>query len=459
MKKAKYLSLNELEKMGSNVDGVYKFDISRISSDQYTSWLRSIAHYSDSFKGLKFCLDLAEAINRKRNFTNKNGTRGEKLGQSRQPLPVALDNSAMTRLPNASKDLYTTISKLVARAKEIEFLKFRNIQCTYPDIDLLSASIFQSNSLRKVHFCDVNMGDPGFERLCRALRKRSVIDLQCRKCGLTDKSALPLRSLLQFQPFLQYEFSWEDSLISEVTPGMSSIVCLQKIDLRDNLFTSKFIDDVKDALYFEHFSIFDIRGNFGISEAIIAPVRKEIQKLNKKAPKKINIKILVGLSALPKESKLMEKKVASLKKHPQKTTNSEPLSKIKLLEEENRQLKYVIDCLQNHTNIETLEPGLDIVGTQAQQLVSHIRTLDNFLVTSNKGPQPFLNESKVLKRNRPEPIQIPEVSQNSLKPKKRGQSVSSFIKKNRSLSKTDSIKAKTPKKTLGKSRNENGSLW
>ena len=459
MKKAKYLSLTELEKMGSNISGVYKFDISRISSDQYTSWLRSILHYSDSFKGLKFCLDLAETISRKRNFTNKNGSRGDKLGQSRQPLPVALDNSAMTRLPNASKDLYSTVSKLITRAKEFEFLKFRNIQCTFSDIDTLSASIFQSSTIRKLHFCDVNMGDAGFERLCRALRKRSVTDLQCRKCGLTDKSAGPFRSLLQFQPFLQYEFSWEDSLISDAPTGATSVVCLQRFDLRDNLFTSQFIDDVKDALYFENFSLIDLRGNFGISEAIILPVRKEIQQLNKKAPTKINIKILVGLSALPKESKLMERKIASSKKHPQKTANSEPLSKIKLLEEENRQLKYVIDCLQNHTNIETLEPGLDIVGSQAPQLVSHIRTLDNFLITSTNGPQPFLMESKVLKRNKPEPVQSQEPVQNSIKPKKRGQSVSNV--KPDSISKNDSYKpkSKTPKKKLVKSQNMNGNLW
>ena len=242
-----------------------------------------------------------------------------------------------------------------------------------------------------MRFCDTPIGDDGFDRLARALRKQSVTTLQLRKCGLTDASGKAMRSLLFFHSYVQSTVEWKDSLSKNRPGSRSPILCISSLDLRDNEFTFQFIDEIHDPLIdLAIMKELDLRGNAGISSTIVAD-------LVNRAP---NTTILTGPSKqikMPKPPPKLYRSSSSKSSlstvFPVESPRVQKENRIQELEMENERLRTLIEYLQDGTNIVQLEPGLNIVGPRAQELVEHINKLDELLVQSHDGPSVFLSST------------------------------------------------------------------
>lgn len=401
MKKPRSLSTKELVQM-AKVDGkCYKFDLSRLSCEKFDNLLKSLSTMTiNKMTGLGFNIDLLTKTRQRKRNTEKNGSRGEKLAQKKlHQLPVALSSSVMTKKKNAARSICLLLSETLPKSETLEFLKFRSLPLKMADIELLSQGIFESNTLRTLRFCDIPLKDEGFERLARALRHQSILNLQLRKCSLTDASGDAMKNLLYFHSYVQNEVEWRNSLSQKHSgSGQPPILCLTNLDLRDNEFTFEYIDIIKYPLIdLRVIKVLDLRGNAGISNTVISDLANDIP----------NTTILTGPSKPIKAPKPPPKIFRSIseasktKNNPSENTKpaitSESKTKMDLriqeLEVENERLKLLIDYLQNNTKTVQLEPGLKIVGPRAGDFVEHIEKLDELLAKSQDAPEPFLSRT------------------------------------------------------------------
>lgn len=402
MKKPRSLTVKELVQMGK-VDGkCYKFDLSRLSCEKFDNLLKSLSTMTlNKMTGLGFNIDLLTKTRQRKRNTEKNGSRGEKLAQKKlHQMPVQLSASVMTKKKNAARSICLLLSETLPKSETLEFLKFRSLPLKMTDIELLSQGIFESNTLRTLRFCDIPMKDEGFERLARALRRQSILNLQLRKCSLTDASGEAMKNLLYYHSYVQNEVEWRNSLSQKHSGnGQSPVLCLTNLDLRDNEFTFEYIDIIKYPLIdLRVIKVLDLRGNAGISNTVVEDLEKEIP----------NTKIITGPSKPIKSPKPPSKIYRSVSQFSKtKTSPSEipktdifdetPKTKMDLkiqeLEVENERLKQLIEYLQNNANIVQLEPGLKIIGPRAGVFVDHIVQLDKLLAKSQDAPEPFLSST------------------------------------------------------------------
>ncbi|KAK8894734.1 hypothetical protein M9Y10_023171 [Tritrichomonas musculus] len=403
MKKPRSLTTKELVQIGK-VDGqCYKFDLSRLSGEKFDNLLKSLSTMTiNRMTGLGFNIDLLTKTKQRRKNTEKNGSRGEKLAQKKlHQMPVALSSSVMSKKKNATRSICLLLSETLPKSETLEFLKFRSLPLKMTDIELLSQGIFESNSLRTLRFCDVPLKDEGFERLARAMRRQSILNLQLRKCSLTDASGNAMRSLLYYHSYIQNEAEWRNSLSTKHSgSAQCPILCLTNLDLRDNEFTFEYIDIISDPLIdLRIIKVLDLRGNAGITNTVISKLVTDIP----------DTAILTGPSKPIKSPKPPPKIFRSISQmsRAKSTTNDIPRmvpsgeAKTKMdmrihdLEVENERLSLLIEYLQNGTKVIELEPGLKIIGPRADIFAEHIVKLDELLSKSQDAPQPFLSSSSV----------------------------------------------------------------
>ncbi|EAY17072.1 hypothetical protein TVAG_297510 [Trichomonas vaginalis G3] len=379
MRKTEPLNMKEIEQISKSKDGIYKFDLSRITPDVFEQLLKSIPDkFSSKAVGLGFNCDLLIRTNRKNEQLQEEDPRSNK----RPVYPLTLLNSTCRQKKDFTKKLVKTLCTTISESQILEFLKFRTIPFSQVDIDLLANAIFSSNTLRVLRFCDIPLGDKGFSRLCRSLRKRSIVEVQFRKCELTDECTCDLRSLLAFHVFVQSEADWKDHVLG--VPSQN--VCLQSLDLRNNEFTYQFINIIEDALLDVPLKLLDLRGNNGLTQTMV-------KKMQSKVPQ---TKILCGICP---DVKFEKPKEEPPQQEPQRRSSSRASNKFKRihdLEEENQRLRALIEELQIGVNVANLEPGLMIVGPRAKDLVTEITKLDNLLGTlEGISPAPFLQSTRV----------------------------------------------------------------
>lgn len=384
MRKTESLTAKEIDCIAKRVkdhDGniKYKFDLSRINVETFDSLMKAVPEkFLSQMYGIGFNCDLLVKTDRKNEQMMLENPRSNKT----PVYPLTLQNSAAKRKRDMNKILVRSVCAALEQSEKLRFLSFRFIQFRYQDIETLSAAIYGSNSLRVLRFCGVPLGNKGLMRLCRALRKRSIIEIQLRNCGLTDECGYDLQSLLSFHVFVQSEAAWKDSVLGEPT----ETVCLQSLDLRDNEFTHKFIDIIADSLLDIPLKLLDLRGNSGLTQSMVKDLQKDVP----------NTKILTGISPLPK-SKLpvfATYDASDKNRRAESRSSSSSHRRIQELENENQRLHALIDELQMGVNVCNLEPDLMIVGQRAQDFVEQISKLDELLAKSEHGPPPFLESTR-----------------------------------------------------------------
>ncbi|KAH0786170.1 hypothetical protein GPJ56_009847 [Histomonas meleagridis] len=279
--------------------------------------------------------------------------------------PAALNASIFSKNNNAIHEVYSLLSSLLPKAQNLQCLIIRSIiPIPFSDFDILSQGIYQCQSLTTLRFNNVPIGDEGFERLARALRRPGIIELQCRRCSLTDASGPVLSALLAYQVFIQSEADWRESLSGA---ARSPTIHIDILDLRDNEFTYRFINDIYYDVIDLNLKQIDLRGNVGIAPSTVEMLSRYAK----------NTKILVGLG----------------KDIPPKKANTE---NIKKLQEENKILRTAIKFTQNNPDSEiVLEDGLSIIGPKAETLIRYLKNIDPLLYKISDAPNQFFK-----KRNR-----------------------------------------------------------
>jgi hypothetical protein len=164
--------------------------------------------------------------------------------------------------------------------------------------------------------------------------------------------------------------------------NVTEVVCLQTLHFRDNELTFEFVDAIRDVLLDLPLRCIDLRGNDGISDAIVEKLRREI------GPGEL----LTGRSD-PSQTE----------KEPKKKSEKERRTRIRQLEDENKTMRTVIGYLREGEHVLDLEPGLTIVGPRAADLVRHIQRLDELLRSCSDGPAGFLDSSSQDKKPRAAP--------------------------------------------------------
>jgi hypothetical protein len=257
----------------------FVFDLSRITSEQYAVLMKTLPVSAvNSVTEIGFTLDFQEQVRTEAIRTAETGTRGDKLARRRARVPSsALRQSVAFHSKHVVREAFGLLGQVLPRTRSLKSVELRALPADIVDIRLLAEGVFQCEPLRRLHLCDIPLGDQGFAMIGRALRRRSVIDLQCRKCQLTDACARDVQSLLAYHVFVQSEYAWKASLSSGT---VTDVVCLQTLDFRDNEFTFEFINVIRDALFDLQLSCMDLRGNDGISDAIVASLRTMIGPQN-----------------------------------------------------------------------------------------------------------------------------------------------------------------------------------
>lgn len=390
MKKAVALTPEELDEISTHDDLCYKFDLSRISSEKYQSMMLSLKSIClNHLTGLGFNLDLLQQTQQQALRTEKMGTRGDKLAQKRIQPPAALKSSVIKYNNNVTKEISTLLAQALPKTESLNFLKFRSIPLRPPDIELLAGGIYACDTLRVLRFCDVPLGDSGFARLARAMRKQAIVDLQLRHCNLTDDCGQDMHTLLSYHVFVQSDGAWKASLTGA---NRREVVCLKALDLRDNEFTFKFVEDITDPVLDLPLSYIDFRGNAGVSSSVVQSLLKRLKKQRR------TTEVRTGPSKIIKAAKPKIKPVkgspanASVRRATSRlSTATAKVPRVQQLEEENEMLRDLIAQLRSRENIVELEPGLKIVGPRAAELVEHIRKLDDMLTSYSSGPPNFLS--------------------------------------------------------------------
>lgn len=356
---------HELSKLGKFVDKSVDFDLSRISSDQLATLFNTLEE-----KGIKeltsiaLNFDLLKKTKAEDDF-KMNSKAETRTSKSRMSKPYALEQSAVGRRKNLTRDIAQSLEKIISESNTLLKIQLRSIMFNQNDLSYIFRSLTVAHSLRSFHLNDIPLGDDGFELLCRSLKHELVMDLQCRNCGLTDASAHNLQSLISYHVSLQSEKQWKESLAVKAT---AQIVCLTKIDLRDNEFSYNLIRVIHDSLLDLPITLLDLRGNIGITESVVAPLQQEMPYTE----------IRTGISQPLKQVKQPSKKKSSFSQQ-----------KKKKLENENEKLRDLVNTLKRGSEIVEIAPDLKLVGPRANELAAHIQQLDEILSAWENAPQPF----------------------------------------------------------------------
>jgi hypothetical protein len=170
---------------------------------------------------------------------------------------------------------------------------------------------------------------------------------------------------------VQSDYAWRKSLSRE---KVTEIICLQELDFQENEFTFEFIETMKWVLHDLPLKMLDLRGNAGISDAIVSGLRKDLGRS----------KIVTGRSE-PIESERSLSKANSVKKD----TRDERQGRICDLEEENEALRRFAGFLKDGNSVIELEPGLTIVGPRGIEFVDQIKRLDELMVECDDTREGF----------------------------------------------------------------------
>jgi hypothetical protein len=300
-------------------DGVYNFDLSQIDRDYFCPILSAIYTVGKTkWTGIGFNCQLED----------------QTPSYVKHP-PVELENSAKRLIPNLVPDLIGLLSRVLPKTITLKVLKFRSLRnFAFRETDVLAQSVARCQSLRVLKLRNIPLADEGFIRLAKALRRRAVITLQCRKCNLTDAIGSTLSSLIEYHAGVQAEAEQKAKQQKDRTLG---IICLSQIDLRDNRLTKQFVDTVESIVTDSPVVKLDLRGNHRIT-----------------AEDKVCPKIVVDV---PHSELSLEDREAEL-------------------HQENQRLKATLREMTHDHDVEILGTGLYAIGKRSGDLADHLAVLN-----------------------------------------------------------------------------------
>lgn len=353
-------TLDLLKKISTFKNNCYNIDLSSVSVDYFQPLLETLYSYGvKAIPGLGFNSDLSLTV-AKELHAFRNSRRAD--SEVYHP-PIEFEGSIFQNNAQFISELVGLLSRILPRTESIFILKFRSMLFEYRDIDVLSQSIYQCETLRVLKLHNIPLHDEGFERLSQALRRKSVTTLQCRNCKLTDQIADSLISLINYQTYVQREAERKAEQMKDKNLG---IVCISMYDFRDNKFSNNFVSEIENEVDNSSILRFDLRGNHISVDKVHSP------------------KIVAGK---------MNKRL---------TVNAAQTQEQRL-EETNQRLHQILEQLTNGQKIALLSPGLYAIGARAPELADHIQMLDQFYgkIESGEISQKQLKKKPSLKKKKP----------------------------------------------------------
>lgn len=315
------LSLPELLQVTKSSGNEITIDLSSVSIDLYQPIRNALLKYGVS----KI---------RQVNFNcNMRDTHASALEHRRLNIPPELEGSIALQLPNFESEISALISRLLFRTKRLNGIAVKSINFSYQDIDVICQGIEACRTIRKLKFVSLPLNDEGFERLAAALRHRSLTQLTCKKCNLSDDIVAFFRPLVKFHTGVQQR----EVRTAEKEKRKTELVALTYFDLRGNRFTSFFVDGMNSVIDRSPISRFDLRDNPGIPQSIHASPKFEF---------------------------------GSTRKNARRTSADDNLRS------ENEHLKGRLHKLLGKKNIAAVTDTVFIVGKRAPELADHIFSLD-----------------------------------------------------------------------------------
>ena len=316
-------SLPELLHITNSTQFELNIDWSAISIDHYEKIKHALVKFGPTkFPRISF------------NCHTKETHKAAIIGREKN-LPHVLESSIAFQLPNFECEIAALISRILFKTKRVHNLILKSIQFDFSDLDVICQGIEACSSLRRLKLVSIPLCDEGFERLSASLRKKSVTELELRKCELSDACSSEVRQLVKFHTIIQKR----QENIARREKKRADLVCLSSIDLRGNKFTRDFVDDIKEIVDNSPVYRFDIRDNVGIPSDI-----------------KLSTKFEIGSSPKRGRKAIM---------------NSEDK-----LRRENEKLKGRINRLLGRKNIAAVNDYVFIIGRRAPELADHIFSLD-----------------------------------------------------------------------------------
>jgi hypothetical protein len=174
---------------------------------------------------------------------------------------------------------------------------------------------------------------------------------------------------------LQGTVLWHDSLLGQVP---SETVCIQVLDLRDNDLTYLAIREFGDALLDLPLKLLDLRGNPGISSAVVTRLAHDMPGttirtgLSRSIKVARRVRMFVQRKPVVKHSKVEKKK----------------------LRKDNDRLRTLVRQLESGAPVVELEPNLTIVGPRAKELARHLAELDQIMQEGGMPIASFFGSEK-----------------------------------------------------------------
>ena len=164
------LSRAELLRLGTMKGKVAKFDLSRVSSEQFDALLVTLKDRgAHEFTGIGLNFDLLKKTKQVNEKTQKRKSETKTSRTRATQGSFTFSQSAMNKRKDVTEKIAKTIADTLTITDSLAFLKFRAVSFKPAELDVLCDAIYKCDTLRVLHFCDVPMGDSGFRKLARAL--------------------------------------------------------------------------------------------------------------------------------------------------------------------------------------------------------------------------------------------------------------------------------------------------
>lgn len=361
------LGVDAIRRMGSESEGFLRFDLSRLTGDEYASLLKSLPKaISHGVNRIGFNTNLLAETTELRALDAQKPARSRTMRQNYRG-PTELSNSAVQTRPGLVDDLARRVAGMLRQPLGIEGLEFCCMAFSTEAHRTLIDAYGSCTTLRVLRYFNVPFTEEDATQLCRVLTRPSVVDLQLRRCGLTDSFAEPLAAMLQMHPFIQ---KFHELQTYDETP---QIIRIQRLDLQENEFGIDFLDQLEAPLMDLDLERVDLRGNCGIPAGKLSELQEQLPPGS----------LLHGPSVpvcLNQEKEALRKK-----KHRQAV-----LRKIAQLEGQNRELREFIHAFEDLEVIAELEPQLYIVGEDAPKFVDEFVRIDSTIARKKLKIKPFL---------------------------------------------------------------------
>lgn len=326
------LSLEELKKISKYSDGLYDFDLSAIFVDYWKPLQNTLIQLGlNKLKGIGFNYETFVRAS----VEMKSYKRSNKAGGVKPHPPIELEGSIQQNIKDLIPDLVGLLSRFIPRTRSINSLKFANLPFGMNEVEILSLSIQQCAPLRVLNFTNVPLYDNGFAKLCEALNRQSVQELTCKNCGLSDAIAPVILNLAEMHGRIQKIAEKHAQQNNEKNLGL---VCLHVIDLSENNFTSKFIEEIQEGVDASPIVSIDVSSNPEIDTSVIQSPKFVVEGVSK--------------------------------------NDLSPNQYEKELKKENERLKRIVSRLIQGKDICALRSDLYAVGPRAGELSEYIKILD-----------------------------------------------------------------------------------